>query len=74
MLNLSGYHAGGANSLMCDGSVRFLKNSTDQPVVWALGTRAQGEVNRSESLPALIRAVARTSHLGRLLPCNLGVA
>ena len=41
---LSSYHPGGANVAMVDGSVRFLKASTAQPVVWALGSRAQGEV------------------------------
>jgi prepilin-type N-terminal cleavage/methylation domain-containing protein/prepilin-type processing-associated H-X9-DG protein len=38
------YHPGGANVLMLDGSVRFLKNTTNQAVVWALGSRAQGEI------------------------------
>jgi prepilin-type processing-associated H-X9-DG protein len=41
---LSSFHPGGANILMCDGSGRFLKNSISQPMVWALGSRAQGEV------------------------------
>jgi hypothetical protein len=29
---------------MCDGSVKFLKDSTNLQTVWALGSRAQGEV------------------------------
>jgi prepilin-type N-terminal cleavage/methylation domain-containing protein/prepilin-type processing-associated H-X9-DG protein len=41
---LSSRHSGGANVLMADGSVRFLKDSTSLPVVWALGSRAQGEI------------------------------
>jgi prepilin-type processing-associated H-X9-DG protein len=41
---LSSRHSGGANVLMADGSVRFLKDSTGLPVVWALGSRAQGEI------------------------------
>jgi prepilin-type processing-associated H-X9-DG protein len=41
---LSSRHAGGANVLLTDGSVRFLKDTTSLPVVWALGSRAQGEV------------------------------
>ena len=41
---MSSYHPGGANVAMVDGSVRFLKSSTSQTVVWALGSRAQGEV------------------------------
>jgi prepilin-type processing-associated H-X9-DG protein len=41
---LSSYHSGGANILMCDGSVRFLKDSTSRNTLWALGSRAQGEV------------------------------
>jgi prepilin-type N-terminal cleavage/methylation domain-containing protein/prepilin-type processing-associated H-X9-DG protein len=43
-VNMASFHPGGANILMCDGSVRFLKTSTSLPVVWALGSRAQGEV------------------------------
>ncbi|MBX6314214.1 MAG: DUF1559 domain-containing protein, partial [Isosphaeraceae bacterium] len=41
---LSSRHPGGANVLMCDGSVRFLKDSTNMQTVWALGSRAQGEI------------------------------
>jgi prepilin-type N-terminal cleavage/methylation domain-containing protein/prepilin-type processing-associated H-X9-DG protein len=41
---LSSYHPGGANVMMADGSVKFLKNSTARPTIWALGSRAQGEV------------------------------
>ena len=41
---LSSYHSGGANILMGDGSVKFLKNSTANQVVWALGSINQGEV------------------------------
>jgi hypothetical protein len=32
----------------CDGSVRFLKDSTNQQTLWALGSRAQGEVISSD--------------------------
>ncbi len=46
---LSSYHPGGANVLMCDGSARFLKNSTANNVIWALGSRAQGEVISADS-------------------------
>ena len=41
---LRSHHPGGANVLILDGSVRFLKDSTNRAVVWALGSRAQGEV------------------------------
>jgi prepilin-type processing-associated H-X9-DG protein len=44
MYGLSSYHSGGCNITMADGSVHFLKNSTNQTTVWALGTRDQGEV------------------------------
>jgi prepilin-type N-terminal cleavage/methylation domain-containing protein/prepilin-type processing-associated H-X9-DG protein len=42
--NADSYHSGGVNTLMSDGSVRFVKNSVSQPVWWALGTKANGEV------------------------------
>jgi prepilin-type processing-associated H-X9-DG protein len=44
VVGLSSYHPGGANILLCDGSVRFLKNSVSINTVWALGSKAQGEV------------------------------
>jgi prepilin-type N-terminal cleavage/methylation domain-containing protein/prepilin-type processing-associated H-X9-DG protein len=46
---LSSYHPGGANTLFADGSVRFLKDSISLPALWALGSRAQGEVISSDS-------------------------
>jgi prepilin-type processing-associated H-X9-DG protein len=45
----SSYHAGGANVGMCDGSVRFLKDSTSLQTVWYLGSRDQGEVISSDA-------------------------
>src|SRR5262249_16360750 len=44
MMNMSSYHSGGANAVMCDGSVKFLKDSASMQVIWSLGSRAQGEV------------------------------
>ncbi|WP_237722875.1 DUF1559 domain-containing protein [Singulisphaera acidiphila] len=41
---LSSLHSGGANILLADGSVRFLKDSVALPTIWALGSRAQGEI------------------------------
>jgi prepilin-type N-terminal cleavage/methylation domain-containing protein/prepilin-type processing-associated H-X9-DG protein len=49
MFNMRSNHPGGANVLMCDGTVKFLKNSTANMVIWALGSRAQGEVISSDS-------------------------
>ncbi len=46
---LSSYHPGGANTLFLDGSVRFLKDSINLTALWALGSRAQGEVISSDS-------------------------
>ncbi len=40
----SSFHSGGANVAMCDGSVRFLKSSTNLVIVWGLGSIAGGEV------------------------------
>jgi len=42
-------HPGGANFAMADGSVRFLKDSTNMTVLHGLGTRAGGEVLSSDS-------------------------
>jgi prepilin-type N-terminal cleavage/methylation domain-containing protein/prepilin-type processing-associated H-X9-DG protein len=44
MFNLSSFHAGGANVVMLDGSVRFLKNSLSNTTLWALGSMNQGEI------------------------------
>jgi prepilin-type N-terminal cleavage/methylation domain-containing protein/prepilin-type processing-associated H-X9-DG protein len=38
------YHSGGVNTLMGDGSVRFIKSTISRQTWWALGTRATGEV------------------------------
>ncbi len=46
---LSSYHAGGANVLFTDGSVKFLKDSTSADVIWSLGSRAGGEIISSDS-------------------------
>ncbi|MDX2036588.1 MAG: DUF1559 domain-containing protein [Isosphaeraceae bacterium] len=43
------FHAGGVNAMMLDGSVRFVKNSVDQRIWRALGTRTGGEVISSDS-------------------------
>ena len=39
-----GFHPGGANGLLGDGSVRFLHQNTDVYVIYALATRAGGEI------------------------------
>jgi len=49
MIGLSSYHPGGANIAFADGSVRFLKSSTQMTVVWALGSRAGGEAISGDS-------------------------
>ncbi|WP_337176444.1 DUF1559 domain-containing protein [Paludisphaera sp.] len=45
----SSYHSGGVNAVLCDGSVRFFKESISQPVWMALSTRGGGEVVSSDS-------------------------
>jgi prepilin-type processing-associated H-X9-DG protein len=43
------YHAGGANILFCDGSVRFVKSSINRTaVMWSLATRNGGEIVSSD--------------------------
>ena len=44
VFGLSSYHPGGANVLLLDGSVRFLKDSASHADVWALGSISQGEI------------------------------
>jgi prepilin-type N-terminal cleavage/methylation domain-containing protein/prepilin-type processing-associated H-X9-DG protein len=46
---LSSYHTGGANVVMADGSVKFLMDSVAPPIVWALGSRAGGEIISADS-------------------------
>jgi prepilin-type N-terminal cleavage/methylation domain-containing protein/prepilin-type processing-associated H-X9-DG protein len=47
--NADSYHTGGVNTLMSDGSVKFMKDSISQNVWWALGTKANGEVLSADS-------------------------
>jgi prepilin-type N-terminal cleavage/methylation domain-containing protein/prepilin-type processing-associated H-X9-DG protein len=49
IFSLSSFHPGGANVCMADGSVRFLKNSTNLNTIWALGSRNNGEVLSADS-------------------------
>jgi len=49
MYGMSSYHSGGGNVAMADGSVKFLKSSANMTVIWALGSRAQGELISSDA-------------------------
>jgi prepilin-type N-terminal cleavage/methylation domain-containing protein/prepilin-type processing-associated H-X9-DG protein len=49
MFAMRSRHPGGINILMCDGSVRFVKNSINPLTWWALGTKASGEVISADS-------------------------
>jgi prepilin-type processing-associated H-X9-DG protein len=49
MYGMSSFHPGGGNVAFADGSVRFLKASTQMQIVWTLGSRAGGEVISSDS-------------------------
>ena len=43
-LTASSRHPGGVNTLMCDGSVRYVKSTIAPPTWWALGSMAGNEV------------------------------
>ncbi|MGE3820462.1 MAG: DUF1559 domain-containing protein [Isosphaeraceae bacterium] len=47
--NADSWHPGGVNMMMGDGSVRFLKETTNQRVWWAVGTKAGGEILSADS-------------------------
>ena len=47
--NAQSNHSGGANVLMADGSVKFVKSTIAPVTWWALGTRANGEVISSDA-------------------------
>jgi prepilin-type N-terminal cleavage/methylation domain-containing protein/prepilin-type processing-associated H-X9-DG protein len=49
MWGMSSYHPGGGNVAFADGSVRFLKSSTNVQIVWGLGSRNGGEVISSDA-------------------------
>lgn len=42
-------HSGGVNMTMCDGSVKFIKDSINPQTWWALGSRNLGEVISSDA-------------------------
>ncbi|WP_435015346.1 DUF1559 domain-containing protein [Tundrisphaera sp. TA3] len=46
----SSRHPGVVNVLMCDGSVKSIKNTISNAAWWAIGTRAGGEVLSADSL------------------------
>jgi prepilin-type N-terminal cleavage/methylation domain-containing protein/prepilin-type processing-associated H-X9-DG protein len=47
--NAQSNHPGGVNVMMCDGSVRFVKDTVSPQTWMALGTKANGEVITSDS-------------------------
>jgi prepilin-type processing-associated H-X9-DG protein len=42
-MSFGSMHSGGANFLMCDGSVRFMPETVDTTIYRALGSRNGGE-------------------------------
>jgi hypothetical protein len=47
--NSTSLHPGGSNHLLVDGSVRFMKSTTNIQTYMALGTRGNGEVISADS-------------------------
>jgi prepilin-type processing-associated H-X9-DG protein len=50
MITARSRHAGGVNTLMADGSVRFIKDSINPNAWWGIGSKAGGEVVSSDAL------------------------
>ncbi|GIW86587.1 MAG: prepilin-type N-terminal cleavage/methylation domain-containing protein [Isosphaeraceae bacterium] len=49
MYTFSSFHPGGCNAAFADGSVRFIKSTADRLIIWAIGSRDQGEAISQES-------------------------
>jgi prepilin-type N-terminal cleavage/methylation domain-containing protein/prepilin-type processing-associated H-X9-DG protein len=49
LYGISSFHPGGANVALADGSVRFLKDSLNMRLMWALGSKDGGEVVSADS-------------------------
>ncbi|MFO0890893.1 MAG: DUF1559 domain-containing protein [Isosphaeraceae bacterium] len=49
VMSASSLHPGGVNVALCDGSVRFVKDTIDRTAWWALGSKNGGEVISSDS-------------------------
>jgi prepilin-type processing-associated H-X9-DG protein len=47
--NATSNHPGGANVLMADGAVRFIKSTINMTTWWALGSKSNGEVISSDA-------------------------
>ena len=47
--NADSYHSGGVNTLLTDGSVRFIKDTINRRLWWSLGTKSSGEVIAADS-------------------------
>ncbi len=48
-LSFSSAHPGGINICLCDGSVKFLENDTDEEILTAYGTRASQEFEKDDT-------------------------
>ncbi|WP_240907126.1 DUF1559 domain-containing protein [Paludisphaera rhizosphaerae] len=48
MFAMRSHHTGGVNTLLADGSVRFIKDSVNPMTWWSLGSKAGGEIVASD--------------------------